>query len=61
MNLKIACIGSGTAAALEKAHLYADLVPKTFTTEALAQELVRKAGKNEKILILRAAEETIEV
>lgn len=56
MNLKIACIGSGTAAALEKAHLYADLVPKTFTTEALAQELVRKAGKNEKILILRAAE-----
>ena len=55
-HLKIACIGSGTAAALSEAHLYADLVPETFTSEGLAQALVNNVGKDEKILILRAAE-----
>ena len=53
---KIACIGRGTAAELEKAYLYADLVPASFTTQDLAAELSRKVGANEKVLILRAAE-----
>ena len=55
-HLKIACIGKGTAAELEKAHLYADLIPETFTTQDLAGKLLREVGPNEKILILRAAE-----
>ena len=53
---KIACIGRGTAAELEKAYLYADLVPASFTTQDLVAELSRKVGANEKVLILRAAE-----
>lgn len=55
-HMKIACIGPGTAAALEKAHLYADLVPKTFTSEALGEALVRAVKPGEKVLILRAEE-----
>ena len=55
-HMKIACIGKGTAAELEKAHLYADLIPESFTTQDLARELSEKTGQNEKILILRAAE-----
>ncbi|MBQ8052263.1 MAG: uroporphyrinogen-III C-methyltransferase [Lachnospiraceae bacterium] len=63
-HLKISCIGRGTAEELEKAHLYADLVPGTFTTRDLARELCARAGRgngpaggrDEKILILRAAE-----
>ena len=53
---KIACIGPGTAAALEEARLYADLVPEEYITEALADALTRNVRKNEKVLILRAAE-----
>ena len=55
-HLKIACIGPGTAAALEEARLYADLIPETYTTEALADTLVQNVRKDEKVLILRAAE-----
>ena len=55
-HLKIACIGKGTAAELERAHLYADLIPESYTTQDLARELSRKAGPDEKILILRAEE-----
>jgi uroporphyrinogen III methyltransferase/synthase len=55
-HLKIACIGPGTAAALEEARLYADLIPETYTTEALADTLAQNVRKDEKVLILRAAE-----
>ena len=55
-KMKIACIGPGTAAALEEARLYADLVPEEYTTEALAGALTRNVRKDEKVLILRAAE-----
>ena len=53
---KIACIGPGTAAALEEARLYADLIPEVYTTEALAEALTRNVRVGEKVLILRAAE-----
>ena len=55
-HMKIACIGKGTAAELEKAHLYADLIPESFTTQDLARELSSRVRPNEKILILRAVE-----
>ena len=55
-HAKIACIGKGTAAELEKAHLYADLIPESFTTQDLARELSRNVRPHEKILVLRAAE-----
>ena len=53
---KIACIGPGTAAALEETRLYADLIPEVYTTEALAEALTRNVRVGEKVLILRAAE-----
>lgn len=53
---KIACIGPGTAAALEEARLYAELVPEVYTTQALADALTPNVRKDEKVLILRAAE-----
>lgn len=56
MHMKIACIGPGTARALEQTHLYADLIPETFTSEGLAEALARAVKPGEKVLILRAAE-----
>ena len=53
---KIACIGPGTAAALEETRLYADLIPEVYTTEALAEALTRNVRVGEKVLFLRAAE-----
>lgn len=55
-HMKIACIGKGTAAELEKAYLYADLIPQAFTTQDLARELSQEVEENENILILRASE-----
>lgn len=53
---KIACIGRGTAGELRKARLYADLIPDTFTSQALAQALAEAVKPQEKVLILRAAD-----
>ena len=55
-NLRIACIGRGTAKELEKGHLYADLIPAKYTTEALSEALSETVKPGEKVLILRAAE-----
>lgn len=53
-HIRIACIGPGTAAALKEAFLHADLVPETYTAEALADELAKAVKPGEKVLILRA-------
>ena len=55
-QMKIACIGPGTSAALQEARLYAELIPEVYTTEALADALIKKVRTDEKILVLRAAE-----
>lgn len=52
-NLKIAAIGPGTAAELERFHLKADLIPDDFRAEALADALSTVA-KGKRILIARA-------
>ena len=49
-HMKIACIGKGTAAELEKAHLYADLIPESFTTQDLARELKLLTAEQQKQL-----------
>jgi uroporphyrinogen III methyltransferase/synthase len=52
-HLKLAAIGSATAEALRRARLRADLVPKEFRSEALAQSLAaHTAGK--RVLLARA-------
>lgn len=53
-NVKFAVIGSGTADALKKHGIIADIVPCIYTSQALGKELVKKASDNENILILRA-------
>jgi uroporphyrinogen III methyltransferase/synthase len=52
-HLKLAAIGPATAQALAQYHLRADLVPESYRSESLAEELGRVA-RNQKILLARA-------
>lgn len=52
-RLKLAAIGPATAQALSRYHLRADLVPESYRSEALAEEL-GKVARNQKILLARA-------
>ncbi len=51
---KIAAIGNGTAKAIRKYGIIADIVPNTHTSKDLANLLCELFDKNEKILIARA-------
>ncbi len=53
-GLKIAVIGSGTAEILENYGLYPDLMPESYTSDALGKTLVHHVRNQDKILILRA-------
>jgi uroporphyrinogen III methyltransferase/synthase len=48
---KVAAVGTGTAAALERIGVRADLVPPTFTTQAVGRAFPRGAGR---VLVARA-------
>jgi uroporphyrinogen III methyltransferase/synthase len=53
-RLKLAAIGPGTSAELEKFHLKADLVPHEFRAESLAEELAGQ-GSGRRFLLARAS------
>jgi uroporphyrinogen III methyltransferase / synthase len=53
---KLAAIGPGTAAALARHGLRADVVPERSVAESLAAELVQKGVDGRRVLIARAAE-----
>jgi uroporphyrinogen III methyltransferase/synthase len=53
-NIKFAVIGSGTAEVLEKYGIFADLIPKIYTSRALGKELSKLVQKGERVLLLRA-------
>lgn len=55
-KIKLAAIGSATAARLRAYGLRADLVPDAFVGEALARALIERAGARARVLIFRAAE-----
>lgn len=55
-QLKVAVIGSETAAELERYGIVADVVPEEFRAEAVAAALAGKVGKQDRVLIARAAE-----
>lgn len=57
-SLKIAVVGSRTAAAIEAYGLIADYVPPVFDSVHLAEGLAELADPNEKLLICRAAKGT---
>lgn len=52
-HLKLAAIGSQTAAALHRYHLRADYTPETFTSEALANGLIPQV-REKRVLLARA-------
>jgi len=52
---QVAAIGSETARALEERGITPDLVPETFTSEALADELTRQDLQGSRVLLARAA------
>lgn len=53
-NIKFAVIGSGTAGILEKYGIFADIIPKVYTSADLGNLLADTVNKNERVLILRA-------
>lgn len=54
-KVKIACIGSRTAKALEKRGLRVAFTPGKFEAVALAEELLRRGAEGKKILVARAS------
>ena len=55
-QLKVAVIGSETAAALERKGITADVVPAEFRAEAVVAALKGRIGPQDRVLIARAAE-----
>ena len=53
---RIAVIGEGTAAALERHGLFPDLLPEEFTAASLGKALAKTVQPGERVLILRAAQ-----
>jgi uroporphyrinogen III methyltransferase/synthase len=53
-QVKLAAVGSGTAERLTRYHVHADLVPKKFNAEGLAEALVGKAA-GRRFLLARAS------
>lgn len=52
---RLAAIGTGTAARLERYHLRADLIPERFVAEGLVEALSQHDLKGQRILLPRAA------
>lgn len=52
-DIRFAVIGSGTAAALGRYGIYADIIPDSFSSQCLAEAIVNKIG-SDKLLIARA-------
>lgn len=53
-GIHFAVVGSGTREALAKKGFLADFIPEEYTTEAMAEGLVKRIGQNEKLLLPRA-------
>jgi uroporphyrinogen III methyltransferase/synthase len=53
---KVAAIGSMTARALQERCIYADLVPRSFVAEDLAQALLAATAPGDAVLVFRAQE-----
>lgn len=54
VNLKIACIGTATAARVRESGGNVDLVPPKFQAESLAEELLKRDAAGKRILLPRA-------
>ncbi|RMF88687.1 MAG: uroporphyrinogen-III synthase, partial [Planctomycetota bacterium] len=54
-GIRIAAIGPGTAAALKRFGLHADLVPSTYRAESLAEAVIDRQGRAGRVLLVRAS------
>ena len=55
-DVRVAAIGSGTAAALRARGVRADLVPDRFVSETIADELISQTTRDDRLLIFGAQE-----
>lgn len=53
-GIRFAVIGSATANVLQEHGIYADLIPETFSSECLAEMIIRHKTEKENLLLLRA-------
>ncbi|MBV9439431.1 MAG: uroporphyrinogen-III C-methyltransferase [Candidatus Eremiobacteraeota bacterium] len=53
---KVAAIGPKTAEALARYGIRADLIPRTFVNEAVAEELLTRTARGDRVLVFRAQE-----
>jgi uroporphyrinogen III methyltransferase/synthase len=53
-SVRVAAVGPATADALKENFLHPDLMPETFTTQALGQALAAQVSKGQKVLLARA-------
>ncbi|MGN0642917.1 MAG: uroporphyrinogen-III C-methyltransferase [Huintestinicola sp.] len=53
-GIRFAVIGKGTADILESHGIYADIIPESFNSEALAKAVAEVVSEKDRILILRA-------
>ena len=60
-GVKIAVIGKGTGAKLEKAGLYADIMPEKFNSVALGNTLSDTLAGEDRLLIVRSSEGSAEL
>lgn len=60
-NIKFAVIGNGTSDVLENHGIFADLVPNVYTSSELGKLLSSAVKPNEKVLILRAKQGSLEL
>lgn len=60
-KIRFAVIGSGTAEVLEKYGIFADLVPDVYTSSSLGKMLADSVNAEEKGLILRAKQGSLEL
>lgn len=55
-HIRFAVIGNATAFVLEQNGIYADIIPESYTSEMLGNDIVSKSDGNENVLILRAVQ-----
>lgn len=60
-HIRFAVIGNATANVFERHGIYPDIVPESFTSEALGRAIADRANNSENVLILRAAQGTAQL
>ena len=60
-GIRFAVIGSGTSEVLEQNGIFPDIIPKKFTSECLGKAVAKNVSGEEKVLILRAKQGSVQL